>query len=477
MWHNLKMKKVRFFLYSFLGVSLMVLAYFYVVPSGKITYSYDFSKKSFNLLGGQGFFHKFGPSDRLLDKNKIIGDPVYFNLRTSRHFNEAEIKLKYKISQDLSRADFLNIEAGVLVDKNNWDYRLYPVYNNKLNSLSEKWSVKEEEAVLFFQKNNIFASYSDFINNNDFSKTIFYNYDIDREFVLDDYEPQTRNILEINKIRGSYSFFTYVKEEALNINFIFRKIEATSENFRVRVYQANDLIFEKNISDNNFSNNTLAFVLDLPDLKEGVYKVEINSSDNIITDEIRANLTKLVFLNKLFLDELTSETTIFSLKNNFRLKALSSEHLGKIEINNESFWVDEIYKQFNVSSISDRVDKLNRLKLYSSGLLIENNGLFSFTEESFFDPWLIRLDQDLNIENFDFIVAKYNKAEFKDESWESILKVDLNGAFVDKDGYHFIFSIPFLSEIREENFVEIEKIEISLTGTSLKAKLKKYFNF
>ena len=104
------MKKVRFFLYGLLLVILVILACFYFVPSGKISYKYDFSQKYYNIIGGRGFFHKLGPPERIIDKNKIIGDPVYFYLKNFRNFSSAKMKIKYQISPNLlEKNNFLNI--------------------------------------------------------------------------------------------------------------------------------------------------------------------------------------------------------------------------------------------------------------------------------------------------------------------------------------------------------------------------------
>ena len=150
------MKKFRIILYSFLVFFILVLAFLYIVPGVKIKYQYSFSRP---YLWGRGFFHKFGPEDRIIN-NKIIGDPVYFYLRSPRNFSEAKLKIKYRFSPELIvNHDFINLEAGVLVDKDNWNYSLKPFYNNVLENLTE---AQIEDGVLFYQKIKYFLIIKNF---------------------------------------------------------------------------------------------------------------------------------------------------------------------------------------------------------------------------------------------------------------------------------------------------------------------------
>ena len=100
-----------------------------VVPSGKITYVYDFKKDNY-------FISKLTPDARVEErqnnKQKIIGDPVYFSLRTPRRFNKAKLTLKYKRCKQepqCAPANLPIIEVGALVDKTVWRYDLEPIEN------------------------------------------------------------------------------------------------------------------------------------------------------------------------------------------------------------------------------------------------------------------------------------------------------------------------------------------------------------
>ncbi|MDD3931842.1 MAG: hypothetical protein PHT04_06700 [Eubacteriales bacterium] len=472
------MKKFRIFLYSFLFFAIIVLAFFYFAPFGKITYRHNFSRQ---YLLGKGFFHKIGPSERVVD-NKIMGDPVYFYLNSPRNFSQAKLTMKYKISpQALENNDFINIEAGVLVDKENWRYNLKPVFNNVLLNLSGSQNIQFNNDLFFYQKNNNFKNYQDFLDNKDFSSAVFYNYNLNYQYFLPNYHlHNNEQNLIIENIRGSYSFYTYIKNENLDISFDFLNLEKNSQNdikkISILVYFQDKLIFSEG---GIFSeNNSLNYLLSLPDLPEGSYKVEIKADDQVLTKKIDTKLTKLSFINRIWLDQQNNGFTIFSNKNNFRTKALESVCLGEIEIDNKVFVIDKIFQQFNIEINKEKknLEQLTKINSDSCGFLIENNGLFSFSEDSFFDPTLNKLDQYTNIEEIEFILADFSLPQKINDYYVSEININLEKAVKEKDGYNFIISAPFLKNIIENECIEIKEIEIELIGKNLFTKIKEKIN-
>lgn len=134
--------KLRIFLWSTLILVVAWLLYMGVVPFGKISYVYDFTKENY-------FIRKLAPESRVLPvKNGsqiIIEDPIYFIARTSRTFDKAVVTLKYK-----SKTDLPLVQLGVLMDKSAWNYELKPIENKTLDGYlaprtEGDWKVAEAE--------------------------------------------------------------------------------------------------------------------------------------------------------------------------------------------------------------------------------------------------------------------------------------------------------------------------------------------
>ncbi len=454
-------------------LAVLVLAGLYIVPGGKMVYQQDFSKKHFNFLGGRGFFYKMGPEERLADNNKMIGDPLYFYVRAPRSFSEAIMTIKYKISSDsLVKNDYLNIETGILMDKSNWRYNLYPVFNNKLNKIFSTWSVVKDENMTLAQKNKKFSRLTDFIEHNDFSKSAFYNYNLNYDYVLPGYQAEIGKTLNISNLQGSYSFYTYIKDENLKVDFSFlNKNNNNTQALSIFVYYQNNLIFDKSLTANIFSPDLpVNFNLNLSNLPEGVYKVEIKANDDFLTSNLISYNSKLVFINRVWLSDLSNGLILWSDKNNFKIKSFSAQCLDKVDINNEIFTVDKIYQQFDFT-VSNKAD-LYKITSDSCGLLIENNGLFSFTKESFFNPGLNKVAEDTNWDNIDTVVADYSQPLESDGYYISKIKMNLQSAVYDTDGYRFIISAPFLKNLSSDEYVEIKEIKIEFQGKTLMEKIK-----
>ncbi len=454
-------------------LATLLLVGLYIVPGGKITYKQDFSKKYFNILGGRGFFYKMGPVERLIDKNKMIGDPLYFYVRAPRSFSQAIMTIKYRFSSnDLIKTNYTNIETGVLLDKNNWNYNLYPVFNNKLNEIFSTWPLIKNEEVVLAQQNKKFSKLSDFVEHNDFSTSVFYNYNLNYNYILPNYQAKTNETLNISNLQGSYSFYTYIKDENLKVDFSFlNKNNKNNQALSIFVYYQNNLIFDESLKPDIFSlDSPVNFNLNLSNLPEGVYKVEVKASDDFLTPSLISHNSKLVFINRVWFYDLKNGFTLWSNRNNFKIKSFSAQCLNKISINEENFIIDEIYKQFDFSSTIQ--NDLNKITSKSCGLLIENNALFSLTPESFFNPVLNKLNEDTDLNSIDTIVANYREPLKEGDYYVSEIKMDLSSALRDDSGYRFIISAPFLKNLNPEEYLEIKEIKIEFVGKTLMEKIK-----
>ena len=145
-------KQFRLSLRLILVAFLLWLFYLALVPSGHITYNYAFTKAS-------DFIGVLAPADRVEKPSsgtqKIIGNPVYFSLRTARPFDRAKITITYQNPHALS-----NIEAGVLVDKALWRYDTKPLANHLIDQAiaSGAWGLLEDGSTLLLQKSENYNS-------------------------------------------------------------------------------------------------------------------------------------------------------------------------------------------------------------------------------------------------------------------------------------------------------------------------------
>jgi hypothetical protein len=436
-------KKLRFFLNLVIIAFVFLFAFLYIAPFGNISYHKDFSKDG-NRFFSRGNIYKLSPAERIIDDNKMIFDPVYFYLNTFRKFNSAKVNIRYKVVSDNKGLE--DIKLGVLLDRDNWNYKLYSIYNNYLNKYIDNYYTQEDEGSVFLQKEKEYEDLKSFIDDKNFSSLLLYNYNLKNDYVIDDYS-YGGNHLDIPALKGSHSFYTYIKNHPLKIDF---NILEAGENFDIFVYSEDVLIFSDSL-DSNLEN----YSLNLDDLPEGTYKVELKSNSSLVF-ETRAYLDKLILLNKLNLYNNSEGFNFYSNKKNFRIKFLEAAYLGDIEINGDVFGFDQILKQYNIDI---KGDGLSEIKSDACSFLIENNGVFSFTRDSMFNPFLSYLEEGVNIDSFNYIIADYTKPEKKDAYYSSEVNIDLTNALRNEGEYQFIISAPFLEK---EEYIEIKSIDIEL---------------
>jgi hypothetical protein len=480
--------KIRIFLWLILAGVTGWLLYMAVAPSGKISYVADFTSRSY-------FIGKLTPEERLTPvegdmplSRIIIGDPVYFSLRTARRFDKAKLTLKYRQSEDAPPI----IEAGVLADKIIWRYDLQPIENKIIGRLAFVWDVKKENGLILLQRNNSasttkYDSVSEFLNNPPArDQIVLYNYDLESEFILDNYAPlKAKEKPDLSSIdcalRGAYQFYTYIKDEDLDFTFDFIDINKNkdSDPIDLNLYYGNQIIDTRHLDDDGIANNsgkesgTRRLSLKAANLPEGVYKVELRANDDVITEEITTKQSKLSFAAKIRLaGDGAKNISLFTDSNEISAQTVNPGSLQKIKIGDNEMDINQTYKQFNVATGQG----VKEIKLEKDDVILAGNGVFGFSQEALVNPAFKKVDGKLDINSVNYILAKY-EIPAEENGWKiAQAEFDLSGAYREQGQYNFLISIPGLradDEIDDE--IKIDEIKIELEGKSLWEKIFKNF--
>jgi hypothetical protein len=477
--------KLRIFLWGALAVVVGWLLYMGIVPSGHIGYIYNFTKESY-------FIKKLTPAERVRPvesgSQKIIGNPVYFALRTPRRFNKARLTLKYKNNSVLPL-----IEAGVLVDKKIWRYDLRPIENRLLDELAGAWNKIQEGEILLLQREKKYKSISDFLNNLPIRNQIaLYNYELKDKFILPDYQPKVAENKIGHALRGPWQVYTYIKNEDLDFYFTFLDLNKNkdADSIDLYLYSIGQLIDSRHmdddgiLSDNGETTPRGELKLKLAGLPEGVYKIELKVNDDIITKEITTREQKLSFINKIWLSQAGEKNlSLFSDSSFISAQTINPGRLQTIKAGEKDLKVTETYKQFSATADN----KINEIKLEKDDVILSGDGVFSFNRDSLINPEFKKADSnlDVNKENINYILASYKKpadingwkvasAEFGIENaYREFYPRQLGGA----GKYSFLISVPALKDDDNiDDSIEVGEIRINLEGTSLLDKIKKLFN-
>ncbi len=484
-----KLSKIRKFLIILLVLIIAVFLYFKVVPFGKISYERSWPE---TLKSGKGFINNFTPADRIdLENNdfpRIVGDPIYFSIFTPRTFNRAKLIIKYR--DNLSEQTPI-IEGGVLVDNLVWRYNLKPIENKIIEQLKFDWKFIQANNNLLLQREKNYDNLESFIEDLELEKAVncnglliecvaFYNYPFDFDYHLINWRPQS---LVIDKpLRGLHQFYLYINNSQLELDFEFVDLnqDKGQDPITVNVYKNDELIIQKYLDDNNPNPTSgeleeKSIAIRENNLKEGVYKVEVKISDDVVIKKINSSTNKLSFLNKIWPVSVNSGITLFTDANYLQVKALNPASRQTINFANQDFAIDEIYKQFDFQSSVNYLIK--RIDLVKDDLILENNGIFAWSTSSFFNPKTKEIDRYFKLsDQINYILTDYQSPQ-QEGNWKvAVLEFDLKSAYREKGKYSFIISIPGLkAEDNIDDYLEIKEIEIKLEGRTLWQKVKSWF--
>lgn len=463
-----------------------IFFYLKIIPSGHISYTRSYPR---GLSSGKGFIYSFSPQDRLKTKtsNVIIGDPVYFSVFTPRSFDTVKLQIKYKDKLSTSTPV---IEIGVLVDNLIWRYQLQAVDNKNLDSLLKNWNVYHQEGLIFLQRDKEYTNLSDFLKDvqernikncpNIYTCLAIYKYPLDLDVKFKNIKD--KNTIISIPLRGTHQFYTYVASNHLNLNISFVDLnqDKKADPITVNVYKGSKLIKQTYLKDDNLhptdaKTELKKIAISINNLETGIYRVEIKISDDMVIKNIYSSSDYLSFLHKVWPVSMPGPIKIYTDANYIQVKALTPSSKQSIIFANKEYKINKIYKQYLFSS---REEGLQQIKLDKSDIIIENNGVFSFTKNSLFNPVLKSVDNNFSLNpNIKYIIAKY-KSPQKSINNEILAttELDLKPAYREDGKYSFIISVPGLrTDDNINDYIEVESIRLEFKGRTLGEKIKSLF--
>ncbi len=471
-------KKARIILWIVLFGLVFWLSWMKIVPTGEITYTKTVSKDS-DLIG------KLTPESRVVqnsNKWKIVGNPAYFTLRVPRNFEKAKMTIKYKNPDKLAL-----IEAGILTDDTLWRHKIEPLDNLLLNGLAGNWEAIKEDGILLLQKEVVYENIDDLLQDPPSSEKIaVYNYDLDIPYELLEYEPKEVS-KELGGLRGDWQFFTYIKDEKLDMDFEFFDLNENDDpdDLELFLYYQGEVIDSRVFKDEGESDRTIKTSFELAGLPEGAYKVELRANNDIVTNKIKTIQQKLSFIGRVEFVRQGKPLKLYTNSQEFQVATENPDSLQKIEVielysPTSSFAdvldVNETYKQFSSKALSG----VNQLNIEEDGIVLAGDGVFAFSPEALIDPRFKKavFDPEIGRSEVEFIIAKY---EFPDQydHWNiATAEFDLRSAYQEDGKYGFMISVPGLrADDNVDDSLEIGEIRVDLEGRSLWDKAREIFNF
>lgn len=278
--------------------------------------------------------------------------------------------------------------------------------------------------------------------------------------------------------------YAYIKKKPLNFIFWIQDVNRHigDDYIGIDVYKDDEAVYssfvkiDSNTSDNRAMSEVKEVKVFLPDISEGVYRIELTSpSDDIFTRRIQTIEDYLVLTNKIYLgdnvgysDEYDKQrknpTTLFTDGKFISAFTTHVEGLQTLLVNNKTLKLDETHKKF----YSNPDFSFKKILVPSNDISIETRGMLSFSEKEFFNPELMTLadGENFDTEAIQYVITNYPISKLLNDDWKEInLSFDLERYYTQDKLLHLVLSLPYLEE--GEGGIMIRKIKVDLKGAPL----------
>jgi hypothetical protein len=405
------------------------------------------------------------------DKHYLIQDePVYFTVRSPIEFDEAEVEIEFQ------SGDLKTIGLGVATIEEGWNFESHTLYNETLNNID--WNNISDGTNTLYQKEEKFNNIADFVKiSNSIEGVGAYDFDLGENFTLPNYQANNEEMIIDDCLRGQHEFYTYIKDEALDFTFKIQDINRTDGEDPLIIFVSNPRnkkIYSKIISDDGLvskidpASDPRYISVYIPDLEEGVYKVEFSTNDDIFIREIKTKQQKIVFIDRLYLcdsKEYSDGFVDLSLEasqvytNGRLIQFYTAHNAGLQTITLDSIGIGIYQKHEWIKAHSN--PKLSRIYIPKNDLKISSRGIFALEKEHYFNPEIINLKDYSDIEEVNYIIARYQKPKEGDNSWlKNKIKFNLDKAKIENGNLKFMLSSP---DLNKNNNFKVNSLKVKLT--------------
>lgn len=452
-----------------------------LVLNGELTIESDLTQK-------QAMISVLYPEHRTERQNDyfiINNEPIYFNVRSPIKFDKAEVEIEFKNNnQEIINLGIKTLEEG-------WDFKNYTLYNETLNEI--EWEKISDGSNILYQRKKNFNNLNDFLKvSNTIEGVSAYDFDLGENFLMSDYIPNHEEIKIEKCLRGAHQFYTYLKNEALDFTFKIQDINRTDgeDPLIISIYNSYDKkIYSKIISDDGLIKKTDPASLPryisiyIPDLKEGVYRIELQANDDIFIRQINTKQQKIIFIDRLYLCDNAEYSDGFidlqlnpsQIYTNGRLISFYTAHnagLQTINLDNRQIYISQKHQWFRIKS----QPQLSQIYIPKNDIKISTRGIFSLEKNQYFNPEIIDLRDYSDISEVDYIIAKYQEPEKIKNDWlKNKVVFDLQNAKIENGNLKFMLSSPNLNIDGQK--IDINKIKIKLIKTDKIDTINAYQNF
>ncbi|MEK7632548.1 MAG: hypothetical protein AAB473_02035 [Patescibacteria group bacterium] len=387
----------------------------------------------------------------------IESEPVYFSVfPPSDDFTSAEVSLEF------DPHDAFAVELGGMTNLAAYAFDFRALSNAKLENLS--WNIlpnaDSESALTVFAKDDVKAAVQDFVLHQPArTAVVTYRATLPGTYREPSYTPLGHEQTFSISLRGSHEYVTYIKNELFHLALRYQDINRTfgADEGYVRVYdESGTVMLERTITDDGnisedqtYSSHDL--VLDGKNWPEGVYRVELSGTSDIMWRQFITNQRYMAFKNRLYVGDdvgylSTDRKTSFTTNSKsiaFETFHADSAHLVTLGASTVGIPQSHVLTRATipdngtVTGITDAGD-----------IKMTGEGKFAPVASAFFDPDPRPLTTQTNLEDptIRYVYANLSEANVNADGWRvADTTFSLTDLAKEAGAYKFALSLPGLA--------------------------------
>ena len=388
---------------------------------------------------------------------KIESEPVYFSVfPPSADFTSAEISLEF------DPHDAFAVELGGMTNLAAYAFDFHALSNFTLENLS--WNVlpntDAESALTVFAKDDVKAAVQDFaLHQPARTAVVTYRATLPGTYRESSYAPLGYEQTFSMSLRGSHEYVTYIKNESFHLALRYQDINRTfgADEGYVRVYNESGTVMleEPIIDDGNVSEDqTYAsrdIVLDGKSWPEGVYRVELSGTSDIMWRRLVTNQRYMAFKNRLYVGDdvgylsTDRETSFVTNSKSIAFETFHADSAHHVTLGASTVDIP----QSHVLTRATIPDNGTVTGLTDAGdIKMTGEGKFAPSAQAFFDPDPRPLATQTNLKDptIRYVYANLPASAVNDDGWRvATATFDLADLAKEIGAYKFALSLPGLA--------------------------------
>ncbi|MFC1662967.1 hypothetical protein ACFL04_02235 [Patescibacteria group bacterium] len=438
-------------------VVLVWISNIIIIPEGEVSFTYDQSDEESVITG---FNKREKYSAEYLKQNNTVrdinADQANFFINQLVPFTDIEISLD--ITRISSRIYLTSVgKPGLGLIRQPLYLPLLDDYNN--------WTIVEDDSLSLWQRENKYNNIADFLSSPPPADTISVESVRIKEPNFENIDIKLEDKIFNLPLRGSHSFYVNVPS-----NKLFLEISKTDLNkltgpdrLTVDIYDKNNKIVHSQIigddgdeTPSEILGKTQINVIELTNLPDRIYRMEIAANDDVIIDSIKTN-NELVIYRQLKLFDKEDENNIVEARGFHLVIINDGQNDARISLDDKIVSVkpDES-KIINIDEIVT-IENLNKVpvRYITDGGFIDRD--FNYFDYQYGYGLLPKEIADQI--GVDYVLANYRQPEKVNELTRTKASYQLNDLFYTDAGYNFIINI------EQDNLLPMALGQVTYTTT------------